>query len=514
MTYPTDKPAFRIVVAAAAFVLCYWGVFWSLADLWATNSTYSYGFAVPLISGYIAWDRWSDVKAACSSPDYGWGVALLLVGVTMLTVGHLGALMSLEGASLLPTLAGLVLLLGGRHVLRVVWFPLTYLLLMLPVWSYLFRSLEPPSQHLSATIGTRLLAASGLPALQQGTSIILSSVSLEVMPECSGINQLIAMTVMALPAAYLWLETRATRFALIVMALVVGYLSNGARIAVLGLLTVRGVNVSDTHSPVHLLPGFLTASMAYLILWGCLSLFARFETPARSRDVAAVTSDARSNVAGRPWIEAAVLGLLLSASAAQLLAIADVPSKSGVQSFPRNIGEWTMASNADPESGRFLGFDADLVGGYTPSERRRFTATDSQILRSYRNGSGRIQLYVGYYARQEKGKELAGDISRGLEHVASIVSLTSGASSLTVREAVRRNEGQPCGVVFWYDVNGRVVESLYKAKGYTLWDTITRQRSNGAIVMIAWDSRDGGSREDALAFAQALLPVLQQHLPS
>src|SRR5262245_50536679 len=112
MVRTTDKALVRVVMAAAAFTLCNAGILWSLANQWAINSTYSYGFAVPLITGYIVWSRWSEIKEACGTPDYAAGGALLLLGVTMLSVGHLGALTSLEGISLLPTLTGLVLLLG------------------------------------------------------------------------------------------------------------------------------------------------------------------------------------------------------------------------------------------------------------------------------------------------------------------------------------------------------------------------------------------------------------------
>jgi EpsI family protein len=517
MTNPTDKPLFRIVTAAAVLVVCYGGVLWTLADQWATNSTYSYGFAVPLISGYIVWSRWSEIKAAYSAPDYARAAALLLLGVTMLTIGRVGALMSFEGTSLIPTVAGLVLLLGGRHVLRVVWFPLTYLLLMLPVWSYLFRSLEAPSQYLSATIGTRLLEAFGTPALQQGTTIILSSASLDVMPECSGINQLIALTVMALPAAYLWLETGVTRTALVGIAVTIGYLSNGARIAVLGWLTAHNVNVTDGHSPIHLLPGFLTASVAYLIIWGCLSLLSRLKTSKRlHNEVAHMPPSTQRHATRRDLrIEAAMLGLLLFAGSAQLV-VADVRSKDDLESLPSDIADWTAQSSSEPDFSHFPGFDQDLLSTYpTPSGQRRFIDMDDEILRTYRRGVGPpVRLYIGYYRRQESGKELSSDVSQGLEHAATKVSVLLQSEPVTLGELEQRKGDFERGVVFWYDVNGRVVDSVYKAKGYTLWDTVTRRRSNGAVVMVAWDRRDGGTREDALAFAQTLLPVLRQHLPS
>jgi EpsI family protein len=516
MARSSDKPFLRIAVAAGAFLLCYWSVFSALAGQWAANSTYSYRFAVPLISAYIVWWRWSAIKAAYSAPDYRRGGVLLGLGLSMLTIGHLGALMSLEGMSLIPTLAGLISLLAGGAVLRVIWFPLGYLLLMLPVWGHLFRSLEAPSQHLSATIGTWLLAACGIPALQQGTRIMLPSMSLDVLPECSGISQLTALTVMVLPAAYLWLKTSASRAALILLALVTAYLSNGARIAMLGLLTVKGVSVSGTNSPIHFLPGFLTASLAYLIIWGCGSFFSRFQPASRSQQLAPVLSVERRPLAARPWVEAAMLCLLVCAGAAQLLAIPQTRSNTDLQSLPTDIADWTAESIRDPASSPFLGFDEGFLGVYpTPSGQRRFIDMDDQVLRTYRGIAGtRVHLYVGYYGHQESGKELSSDVSRPLQHVSSVVSLRDAPNLLTVREVEQREPDHRRGLVFWYDINGRTVDSLYKAKVYTLWDTLTRWRSNGAVVMLAWDTRDGGSREEALAFAQTLLPVLHHCLPS
>ena len=74
------------------------------------------------------------------------------------------------------------------------------------------------------------------------------------------------------------------------------------------------------------------------------------------------------------------------------------------------------------------------------------------------------------------------------------------------------------GLLFWYDVNGRIVTDVYRLKSYTIWDAVTRRRTNGAVVMIAWGGPAGTAsdaiRQQAIRFAQALIPLLRQHLPS
>ena len=74
------------------------------------------------------------------------------------------------------------------------------------------------------------------------------------------------------------------------------------------------------------------------------------------------------------------------------------------------------------------------------------------------------------------------------------------------------------GVLYWYDVNGRVVSNIYRVKKYMAFDALTRRRSNGAVVMIEWGGADGidpdASRRKAVAFAQSILPLLPNFIPS
>jgi EpsI family protein len=129
-----------------------------------------------------------------------------------------------------------------------------------------------------------------------------------------------------------------------------------------------------------------------------------------------------------------------------------------------------------------------------------------------------VDLYIGYYQRQEQGKELAGDASLALEAAASDLSLETESGTFELNEVVRETAETRRGVLFWYDINGRVVPDIYRAKRYAIWDALTRRRTNGAVVMIAWQGAPGvqaeAAREHAIRFARALMPVLRQHLPS
>jgi EpsI family protein len=504
MSRAIDHPVVRIAITMIVLVFCYANVLAALVMQWTENSTYSYGFAVPVISAYIVWTKWPALQRLPWTHDYRRGGALVFVGVGMLSIGRLGGLMSLQAISLLVTLSGLVLIVSGPKVLRAIRFPLWYLLLGLPVWNYLFASIQLTGQRAAATMATELLRAVGVPALHHGITIDLPNVSLEVLAECSGINQLLALTTMAVPAAYLWVDSRTRRICLILIAIVLGYLSNGVRVALLGWLTWQGYRVSDPHSLIHLAPGFFSVGIAYLVLGACLTWLSK--SNGRNNGTQPETPAASPHVSGtrRLAVEFAVLVLMFGAGASQLVAMPEVePGESELEVVPDRVSDWTLEGTLDPASARFAGFDQTLLHTYpTASGERRFDALDKEVLRTYRHVSGRrVQLYIGYYGSQQDGKELTGAMSRALQTVASSVSVVRGAETVALREVVQRREEGPRGVVFWYIVNDCVTSNIYAAKLYTLWHAMTKWRTRGTVMMVAWD----GAKTDAVAARAAAL---------
>jgi EpsI family protein len=214
---------------------------------------------------------------------------------------------------------------------------------------------------------------------------------------------------------------------------------------------------------------------------------------------------------------------MLGAGGSQLSAShPDVRLGEDLDALDYRIGDWMIEVDPPSMAVPLPSIDDDLVNvGRYPSltGERRFTAVDDELVRVYRNAAGnRVRLYIGYYHRQEDGKELTGDAGTALAVAASPVAVTAESRAFELNEIVRATNGTRRGVLFWYDVNGRIVSDFYRLKGYTSWDAVTRGRTNGAVVMIAWDdavsAQSTTARQDAIEFARALLPILQRHLPS
>ena len=382
---------------------------------------------------------------------------------------------------------------------------------------------------MSAKIAVNLLDSIGIPVIRQGTDIILPSHTLSVLLECSGVNQLIAVTAMVLPASYLWLDSFIRRAAIVVLAIGISYLANGFRIALIGWLAVNGLGDGDINGTglVHLLQGLGVSALGYLAIGACFALLSTSKSPAGRQAVEAAPALSSAGSSPLPkrrlWLDLAILVVMLAAGGSQLSARQlDVHLRGDLDALENRIDDWTIEIGPPSMTVALPSIDDDLVNvGRYPSRtgERRFIAVDEELVRVYRNSSGnRVRLYIGYYHRQEDGKELTDDTGAALAIAASPLTVTTESQELELNEIVRTTSGTRRGVLFWYDVNGRIVSDFYRLKSYTIWDAVTRRRTNGAVVMIAWDDASSAqsqrAREDAIKFAQALLPVLRRHLPA
>ncbi len=512
--------------AAIAFAICYAHPLATLIGVWSNNALYSYGFAVPFIAAYIAWTTFERRPVLPAAPDYVLGVPVVIVGVLLLAAGALCAMNSVEDVSIIVTLVGLLLILFGREAVKPHWFALAYLLLMVPIWSIPIAALQDPSRLLSTRIATALLHAIDIPAFQQGTNILMASHTIVVLRECSGVNQLIALIAMVLPASYLWLDSNARRAALLMFAVTVSYLGNGIRIATVAWLAHKGYGDGVLEGNAHLMQGLAVSAMGYLAVGAFFTLISRRAAqPSASSDTAEAAPSA-TRIGRTPrklWLDVAIVSLMFAAAAARVSATPlEVPLPADLAVLENQIGEWTAEIGRDPFDDRFPGIDDELVdvGMYrTETGERRFTGADQELVRAYRTVSGaRVRLYVGYYQQQREGKELPGDASRALADAASPLVLATGAAPVSINEIARDTPERHRGLLFWYDVNGRVTPDIYRAKAYTIVDAVTRRSTNGAVVMIAWDAPAGAdaqaARLQAVAFAKALMPALRRHLPS
>jgi exosortase len=206
-----------------------------LAGQWIHDPNYSHGFFVPAFSLYVLWQERDRLRAVPLRPSWS-GLLILLLAVTVLIAGVLGAELFLSRVSLLIAIAGVVILMYGWNHLRAAMFPWLFLLLMIPIPNILFNQITFPLQLLASKVAAVTLPTFGVPVLREGNVIQLPVMALEVAEACSGIRSLMSLTTLAIIYGYL-LETRLSlRVVLALASIPIAVIANSLRIVGTGLL--------------------------------------------------------------------------------------------------------------------------------------------------------------------------------------------------------------------------------------------------------------------------------------
>lgn len=447
-----------------------------MVHLWNVSPMYSYGFTVPLISGYLLWTRRGPLSRLTPKPSWVAGGVALVLSTIMAATARIGGIQLLDQLAFLVAIAGCALLLFGAAYVKVGWAALAYLLLMVPVWDGFTEPLHGPFQLRSAEIGVWLLQLMGIPAHREGVFIELSAMKIEVARACSGVNYLVAVVALGLPLSYLFLKGIWRRLALLLFAMVVAALSNGLRVALIGLLLHFDIG-SPLHGPFHVLHGLFVAGIGYVALFAGLRLLSTDESDAAAR--ADEVRTPRASIGGS--------GALSTAAAAALVALfvgvglnafwrapAEVSLDGELRAFPIRLGQWVS--------------DGDL--GIGPTTAALWPGADTAVRRRYRRADGAtVDLYIGYFASQRQNKEVINSRAADLHRGATVVRVGGDAGGFEANQATALPD--KLNTLFWYHVDRTPEANPYVVRLRTLWNSMRRGRSNGAVIVLTLRNANG-----------------------
>lgn len=278
---PWVQLAWMGAVLAVLLLILYAGILRDLARQWWDDANYTHGFLVPLFSAFVVWQNRGDLKMLTPRGETK-GVLLVLAGVAALVLGDLAAENFFMRSSLIIVLVGLVMFHLGRRALRVLVFPLAFLLFMVPLPATLLYAVTFPLQGLAATQAAWVLDLLGVPVLLDGNVIHLSQLSLGVTEACSGIRSLISLVAGAVAWAYLGALSGRMAVVFVAAALPITIVANVARVVATGLIGQWfGRDYADGF--FHELAGFVVYVFAFCCLlgfYGLLEAFARRSSPA------------------------------------------------------------------------------------------------------------------------------------------------------------------------------------------------------------------------------------------
>jgi EpsI family protein len=134
-----------------------------------------------------------------------------------------------------------------------------------------------------------------------------------------------------------------------------------------------------------------------------------------------------------------------------------------------------------------------------------------------------IGLYIGYFPTQRTGQSIHSPQNclpgAGWTFESSgVTDLTSSTGKkYSVGEYLITDGSSTQEVLYWYQMQGRTIANDYKAKLYTLAESIRSNRTDAALVRVMTAVNPGEDRMDAhrraVAFAEQIIQVLPAYVP-
>lgn len=464
-------------LAFGAVLLVLLAVFWetaaSMERTWRGSDSFQHTYLVPFILAYLVWE--DRDRLAVLVPRVDWrGLALVLGASLGWLAGWAAQVQAVQQLALIGMVQGAVLALFGWPVVRVLLFPLAFMVFLVPMGDFLV----PTLQRWTADFLVWSVRLLGIPIATDGFLITLEDGSqpyhlYHVAKECSGIRYLTAMFQIGLLTAYLLFRTWPRRVAAVAFAVIIPILANWLRalgIVLLGYYSEgeRGMDVD------HLIYGFWFFLFVLALYIGTCWLFA--ESPPK-RLAHAFAHDGTSSRVRRTMVAAAAAVLLAAGvgPAYALIVEARETPPGGAMSAPDEAEGWRRAA--------YQGLD------WKPLYR----GADASLIARYISGGQAVDMYVARYDRQRQGAELinagndlagAGWDDAGERHRAT---LEVDGETVTVRYVRLIRPGRQRLVFYWYRVNGNNVSSDIAAKLETTRARLLGGPQPSAVFAIATD---------------------------
>jgi exosortase B len=277
MSAPNRPASLAWGAALGIFLLMYLPMYWqSMHSLWQREE-HAHGPMVLLICAWMFWQL-RDALSALHPPEgarsiFGWvGVAS---GVVVYLFGRVLDFSILEFASQLVVASSVVYLMGGRQALRITWFPLAFLVFMVPLPGVFVDSVTGVLKQQASVIVEQLLVLGRYPVGRTGVTLVVGPYQLLVADACAGLHSMFTLTAMGLLFMHLKARSSVVHNILMLAAILpVAFVANILRVITLVMITYH-LGDEAGQGFMHGTAGILLIVVALLSLIGLDWVLAR-----------------------------------------------------------------------------------------------------------------------------------------------------------------------------------------------------------------------------------------------
>ncbi len=261
---------------ALGLALLYGPAYADLArTIWATDEQ-GHGPIILAVSVWLLYVKRHDLAAAPTRPLPWLGWPLLTFALLLYALGRSQDIIMFEIVSQILVLIALLLLFKGLRALRLAWFPLFFMIFMVPLPEALVAAVTAPLKSAVSAVASSMLYNIGYPVGRSGVVMTVGPYQLLVADACAGLNSMFTLEALGMLYMNLMRYTSAARnVALAILLIPTAFIANIVRVMILVLVTYHFGDEAG-QGFVHSFAGmvlFMVALGLMLVLDKVLGLF-------------------------------------------------------------------------------------------------------------------------------------------------------------------------------------------------------------------------------------------------
>jgi exosortase B len=235
---PMGTDVVALCLGVATWAVMFVPTFVDISEsVWASDEQ-GHGPIILCVAAWLIFRARQAVADAAGDPRPLLGALVFALGLVLYVFGRAQDIILFEVFAQIPVLAGLLLMLLGPGSLRVLWFPLFFLLFMVPLPSAIVSTLTTPLKSAVSYVAELLMYHGGYPIGRAGVALTVGPYQLLVADACAGLNSMFTLEALGLLYMNLLGHTSLRRNTLLAVLIVpISFLANVIRVMILILVT-------------------------------------------------------------------------------------------------------------------------------------------------------------------------------------------------------------------------------------------------------------------------------------
>jgi len=223
----------------AGLAVLYVPTFYKLfTGLWVTEAQ-AHGPVIFFLAIWLLYKKWPLMMERSAEGGFsasGWIV--FFIGLVLYVIGRALQVDVFEIGSLIWMLVAILLVKRGGNAIKVVWFPLFFLLFIIPLPGTLVIVLTMPMKMAVSYVAEQMLYFAGFPVARNGVVLQIGQYQLLVADACAGLQTLLTLEALGLFYLNVVHHTSALRnIVLAIFIIPISFMANVIRVVTLTLIT-------------------------------------------------------------------------------------------------------------------------------------------------------------------------------------------------------------------------------------------------------------------------------------